>query len=728
MTAAKKGLKSKEDIIAEYLANREILIPLNGKTPLSKEWSKTEFNSNWTPQDFAKSNYGFVLQEDDLIIDYDPRNDDTPEKSAFQNLVNYVGEAFDTYTVTTGGGGYHVYLKKPIGFSVRERLDNNEYPQFAGIEFKTIGRQVVGPGSIHPVTRREYKVSWKSPADERMEAPAKLLELIKKPNIIEGIDTVGEGLGSFTDDDQTVSRFVSYLNQQQPAIEGCGGDLKTYQMACRGRDFNLSPKKNFEILLKHYNPRCIPCWEEQDLWAKVKSAYKNNKDVQGKWNPQAAFDVTIPEGLKKAPIFERDSRGIPKKMLRNVIAYMQLENNPLYELLRYNQFTRNIEFRTRAPWHFTDGNSWSDDDAIQFKAWLSANQSFEITTNLIHEAALNVAMQNAYHPVKDYLEALEWDGAPRLKTWLSEYCSVPESDYTKAIGEKVLLAAVSRIYQPGAKFDHVLILEGPQGVGKSTLVSILGKYWYGDVVLDPHNKDTVDALKGKWIVELSEMECAKKDVTSLKRFISCTTDRVRLAYARTSQDFPRQCVFIGTINPENGRGYLKDSTGNRRYWPVFVRAIDYIRLREDIDQIWAEALAKYKTGNVKLYLEDKRIQELALKEADERYESDPMEDTIADYLYNTGRETITDQEIMVECLMLPASRLDKYFAGRISCAMNRLGYIKGSSRIKGRIQRCYRKRKGSEFVFKPHERGLGSLYEETTETSSSETSSKSLDI
>lgn len=691
----KKILTSKEEIIADYLKVGTVLLPLNGKVPVQKDWTKIEYDGTQKPGDFP-GNYGVRLEEDDLVIDYDPRNDRTEGKKAFQNLVDYVGEAFMTYTVRTGSGGLHVYLKKPKEFHTREILPKEDYPQFTGLEFKTIGRQVVGPGSIHPDTKELYRIVWSSPSEARMEAPQKLLDLIKKEFVLPGIDLQGEGLGAFTDDDRTVSRYVEYLGKEQPAIEGQGGDLKTYSMACRGRDFNLSPQKTFEILWKYYNPRCIPSWEEKDLWVKVKSAYTNNKDIQGKWNPQAQFDIPdLPENIRKAPIFERDSKGMPKKMLRNVIAFMLLESNPLYGLLRFNLFTNTIEFKSKAPWHTNEGRAWTDEDAIQFKAWLSDEQSFEININVIHEAALTVATRNAYHPIKNYLESLEWDGKPRLHNWISEYCQTEENEYTRAIGEKVLLAAIARLYKPGTKFDHVLVLEGPQGIGKSTLVSILGKYWYGDIMIDPYSKDTIDALRGKWIIEISEMECTRREVTALKRFISCVSDRVRPAYARTTQDFPRQCVFIGTINPENGRGYLKDPTGNRRYWPVYLEAIDFVRLRSDMDQIWAEALQVYKKGNFKLYLDSKYLQDFAKAQADERFEADPLEEVIGNFMADTKKERITTQEILTECLMMPISKLDKFFAGRIACAMNRLGYENKSARLDGKVMRCYI-RKGAE--------------------------------
>jgi predicted P-loop ATPase len=245
----------------------------------------------------------------------------------------------------------------------------------------------------------------------------------------------------------------------------------------------------------NFNAKCIPSWEDKDLWVKVKSAYINNQDIQGKWSPQLDFDLPdVPANLKKAPLFHYDKQGNPKKMLCNVLSFMKLEDNPLEDRLRYNLFTKNIEFKTKAPWHYNEGQSWNDEDAIHYKAWLSDAKNFEMQTSVIHEAALNMAKENAYHPVYNYLEGLEWDGKKRLGNWLSEYCSCDENIYTRAIGEKVLVAAVARIYKPGTKFDHILVIEGKQGIGKSTLVSIMGKYWFGDIMIDPHNKDTVESL------------------------------------------------------------------------------------------------------------------------------------------------------------------------------------------------------------------------------------------
>ena len=211
-----------------------------------------------------------------------------------------------------------------------------------------------------------------------------------------------------------------------------------------------------------------------------------------------------------------------------------------------------------------------DTDALSFKYHVARQHKVELPTAIVHEAVALVASRNLYHPVKEYLESLTWDGVFVLTPGCQPIVrSYPRTTQTR--GAKVLIGALARIYQPGCKFDYTLVLEGSQGIGKSTVCALLGKGWYGSPSLDITNKDTVDQIRSKWIVELAEMETASRAETqALKAFLTRQTDRVRMAYARNAQEFPRTCIFIGTINPDKANGYLKDTTGNRRFWPVFV--------------------------------------------------------------------------------------------------------------------------------------------------------------
>lgn len=699
---------SKAEIIEEFVSSGFTLIPLAGKIPASKQWQNTEFNMFATAEDFP-GNYGVKLDADTLVIDYDPRRDTTDGKKAMQNLQAYLdGFVFDTFTVITGGGGLHVYMRKPEHIAVvnelyRAKKDKDgkiiseTYPEFSGIEFKTLGRQVVGPGSIHPETGKPYRIGYGKP-DKIIDAPQKLLDLIQKKDSVPGIDTTKTALTVFTDDEQSVQRFKTFLKDHPPAIEGDGGDTHTFKTACRGRDFGLSPEKVFECMLLFWNNKCCPPWAEEDLWAKVRGAFEYNTDIQGKWSPVADFKkVEVPTVAQTVPImnFDRTVSGEVKKTMHNLCLFFNVKDSPARGLLRYNAFTENVEFARPAPWH-SDASQlgWTDEDAIQMKYWLSSNKMFETSTSNIHEAAFKVAMDNIYHPIIDYLESLEWDGIPRVGKWLIDYAGAPDNKFVRAVGEKVLSAAVARIYQPGVKFDYVLVLEGPQGIGKSTIAHILGGKWFGDIILDPHSRDTVDALRGKWIVELSEMECTRREISALKRFISCTSDTVRLAYARTAKEFPRKSIFIGTINPEVGRGYLKDSTGNRRFWPVPITRVKFDELKRDVAQLWAETVHNYKKNGATLWLEDSEVEAMARQEVSKRFEVDPWEEIIQNYLELQEKKSVTIQQIMDECLMIPHSRVDKIHRNRVTVVLGRLGWKYGSRREKGSVIRCFIKEDG----------------------------------
>jgi predicted P-loop ATPase len=214
--------------------------------------------------------------------------------------------------------------------------------------------------------------------------------------------------------------------------------------------------------------------------------------------------------------------------------------------------------------------------------------------------ALELAFRNiTIHPVRDYLDSLVWDGRPRLSRWLEIYLGAqPEGQggerYLEAVGRAWMIAAVARVFKPGCKADNAIILEGAQGIGKSTAASILGGEWFGDNLPHMGTKDASSYLQGLWIVEMAELSnMARAEVEVVKAFMSRTEDRFRPAYARLEISVPRQCVFIGSTNQDS---YLKDVTGNRRFWPVRCGEVHQDRLKEDRDQLWAEAVDAFKAG------------------------------------------------------------------------------------------------------------------------------------
>lgn len=267
-----------------------------------------------------------------------------------------------------------------------------------------------------------------------------------------------------------------------------------------------------------------------------------------------------------------------------------------------NLFSNRDAYTSDTPWGGKKGAAIKDEDTVIIKLWLANRYNIEPSTALISEAITIIAMENAYHPVRDYLNGLEWDGVPRIDTWLKMFmqASGPEP-YLSTISRKVLVAMVARVMEPGCKFDHVLIMEGAQGIGKSSAGRILaGSPWFCDTLPDIKDKDAMLNLMGAWVVEISELATLRKsDSESYKAFLSKQADRVRAPYGERWVDHARQCVFIGTTNASF---YLKDRTGNRRFWPVEVGQCDFAGLEKIRDQLFAEAMLEWGLGE-KLYLE-----------------------------------------------------------------------------------------------------------------------------
>ena len=215
----------------------------------------------------------------------------------------------------------------------------------------------------------------------------------------------------------------------------------------------------------------------------------------------------------------------------------------------------------------------------------------------------------AMHPVRDYLTALVWDGISRLDSWLITYLDAEDTPLIRAIGSRWMISAVARIMQPGAKVDHMLILEGPQGGKKSSaLKTLAGAEWFTDELAEIGSKDAAQQMRGIWIIEIAELDAiSRAEVSRIKAFLTRTTDRYRPPYERYVVEVPRQCVFAGSVNPET---YLRDETGNRRFWPVRCGSIDIDALRHDRDQLWAEAVARYRQGAIWWLDEPELIAEL----------------------------------------------------------------------------------------------------------------------
>lgn len=627
--------------IQDYLDSFFRVIPLKGKRP--KEWNWQTSKGVMSPDAIGKSNYGIALDADVLVIDVDPRNfpEGVDSFKLLQETLNIDFKKLNTLIVRTGSGGIHVYLNKQPMFETKEQVK-----EYKGIEFKTKGRQVVGPGSIHPETGNEYKILKGTPHVLAV-CPDNLLRLISRSSY----SMSGENAFKGEAREEDIQKFIQYLEDAEPAVEGDNGDVTTFKTACRGRDFGLSVEQTHRCMLQHWNNKCIPPWEPDDLFKKVENAYMYNQDSYGKRthdNVAHEFKDYITEGTQvygdpEMPTLRWEMKPWDRnlntnkllKTLNNTMNFLLSPDGPYYEAFQFNTFTDNIEISKPLPWHRRNFSvkKCDDNDVKQIRAWLSREKLYNTSDQDMYDAILVVAQQKAYHPVKEYLNSLEWDGKPRVNTWLSDYVGVENSAYVKAVGRKVLAAAVARIYHPGCKFDYVLVLEGPQGVGKSRLVKALGGDWSNDISLDPDDKDCIMLMENNWIIELAEMATHRKSESGkLKAFITRQADTIRKPYHRTTTEIPRQNIFIGSINPQAGFGYLKDPTGNRRFWPAAVGEINVDAIIEDRDQLWAEAVQIYRQGE-KLYLPPV-LEETAKGEQAKRMIKDHIEDDVLRYIDN----------------------------------------------------------------------------------------------
>jgi predicted P-loop ATPase len=329
---------------------------------------------------------------------------------------------------------------------------------------------------------------------------------------------------------------------------------------------------------------------------------------------------------------ELDKQGKIKDTLDNIV--LIIRNDSELESIAFNKHRDGIDARDGLPWEQMKGG-WNDSDNAALKVYLSNKYGIYSPTKT-KDAILAVAAERSYHPIKEYLDHLpEWDGNLRVETLLIDYFNATDNSYTRAVTRKMMVAAVARIYHPGTKFDSVLILNGPQGIGKSTFFAKLAGDWFSDSLTLTEMKDKAgpEKLQGYWILELGELAGMRKtDVEVVKSFISRSDDKYRASYGVNVESHPRQCIIVGSTNAESG--FLRDITGNRRFWPVRISGDGKRKAWQmsvyDVEQIWAETLVLYAKGE-KLYLEGSDV-ELATNEQADAMESDEREGLVRTYL------------------------------------------------------------------------------------------------
>lgn len=347
------------------------------------------------------------------------------------------------------------------------------------------------------------------------------------------------------------------------------------------------------------------------------------------------------EAVNTVPDLILDSKGRPIANVANALKV--ITNHPAWSgVLAFNEFTQERVLLKNIPGQQsgTFPRALIDEDYTAAQIDFNHRGFPTITKEVVVAVIRKACRENAFDPLRERLEGLNWDGTKRLDRWLTIYCGVEHSPYTSEVGIRWVISAVARALNPGCKADHMLVLEGAQGQRKSTALAVLaGLPWFSDSLPPMNSKDASSFLRGKWIIEIPELEAMRREVDAVKAFISRQVETYRPAYGREEVTEPRRCVFAGTTNKSY---WLRDETGGRRFWPVKVGVIDLAALERDRDQLWAEAVTRFYQGE-RWWLEGE-VAEFALSEAGERRPEDPWRSRIAEIIQD--QQEITTKEVL----------------------------------------------------------------------------------
>lgn len=378
--------------------------------------------------------------------------------------------------------------------------------------------------------------------------------------------------------------------------------------------------------------------------------------------PSSASQFALWESLGLAAT----GQGNPYSNQDNAIRVIE-KHPPLKDLLWFDEFHQ----KYFTLWNSKAPREWEDVDETRLTTYMQRNLGLaKMSDETIHKAAVEFAKRNPRNEPRDWMETLKWDGTPRVPWFLSEAFGAEEkSEYVWAASKNFWVGMVARIFSPGCKLDNMLVLEGPQGKFKSTALDIIGHKWFAEARGSALDKDFFLNLRGKLIMEIAELDAFKgrAEVTAIKQVITCRVDRYRAPYERSSKDHPRQSIFVGTTNE---RGYLRDDTGGRRFWPILCKKIQPDWIAKNRSQLFAEAVHLYKAGEKWWEMP----QEETDKEQEKRRSQDEWENAMAEYLQHKSETTV--REIGSDCLKIDIGKLERGIQMRIGGLLRNLGWDK----------------------------------------------------
>jgi len=380
----------------------------------------------------------------------------------------------------------------------------------------------------------------------------------------------------------------------------------------------------------------------------------------------------------------RDDKDRPIWNAHNAIALL-LQHDDWQGVLAFNEFTVRRVLLRAVPGQ--GGGVYprplEDDDYTAAQAWFNNNGFPKASMEIVRAAVRKVCRHQAFDPLRDYLDGLQWDGAPRLSSWLTTYCGAEPSAYVSEVGRRWCISAVARGFKPGVKADCMIVLEGAQGRRKSSaLAALAGEDWFSDALPQMGDKDASSYLRGKWIIEVAELEAMRSQMDAIKAFISRQVEIYRPAYGREDVYEPRRCIFAGSTNKDD---WQRDETGGRRFWPVRVGSIDVDAIARDRGQLWAEAVHLYRAGE-RWWLEGEEADQ-AQAEVAERRPDDPWRADIARVV--EGRAEVTTKEVLHELHVLPVDMTPK-LSKRVAQELVALGWVRDGRVTTGQMKGAYR--------------------------------------
>lgn len=615
-----------------------------------------------------------------LVLDIDPRS--TGDKT-LEAQVEKHGALPPTFTVKTGGGGTHYYFRSPIPVGSRSGL-------LPGVDVKSHGGYVVGPGSK---TESTYDIILDVPP---ADPPAWLLELLEPAresnetphgNVLDGLMGLAFEYAGMLGRDHGPGMRLALCPFRDDHTTGSDWDSSTVMIA---PDIAKGHVRGW----LHCFHRCKER-PQTDFWEQIPIEHRKRAEL-------TIAEQTVKRGASVQPTsdwqaaLQRDEGGAPLKTDDNAVVIIAHEPN-WKGCLAYNQMSGQKEWKRKPPMAnpaltLPDVGPFEENHIAVVNAYLHRIHKYKETPkSRLHEIVETAARQNSFHPVRDYLASLKWDGKPRVNNWLLEYCrATNDPEYLKRAGSWWLVSAVARAFVPGCDAQLVLILEGAQGTRKSTTFRILGGQWFRDTPItinDPVRAGS--ALRGVWIYELSELaSLGKADQESIKAFVSSPHDWFRGAYKRDESLMLRSCVFGGTLNPDrfSGFAYLKDPTGARRWLPVYVGGlIDTDALQRDRDQLWAEAVVMYVNGHQwkPMTTEDFRLCQIVQDERSQVQEEDPMYDRFVRWARN--KEKVNLQDFSEECNL----KLDHWQLTRLGTRLRAERWVARTNMVGGTRRRYW---------------------------------------